>query len=50
MPGRAVGSINMFDKYSFVDVPQKYYKQILKSMKHTKIKGNRVSVEKAETK
>ena len=50
MPGRAVGSINMFDKYSFVYVPQKYYKQILKSMKHTKIKGNRVSVEKAETK
>jgi len=50
MPGRAVGSINMFDKYSFVDVPQKYYKQILKSMKHAKIKGNRVSIEKAETK
>lgn len=50
MPGRAVGSIDMYDKYTFVDVPQKYYKQVLKSMKHIKIKGNRVSIEKASTK
>lgn len=50
MPGKAVGSIDMYDKYTFVDVPQKYYKQILKAMKHTKIKGNRVNIEKASTK
>lgn len=50
MPGKAVGSIDMYDKYTFVDVPQKYYKQIIKAMKHTKIKGNRVNIEKASTK
>lgn len=50
VPGKAIGSIDMYDKYSFVDVPHKYYKQILKSMKHTKIKGNRVNIEKAESK
>jgi ATP-dependent RNA helicase DeaD len=50
MPGKAVGSIDMYDKYTFVDVPQKYYKQVMKSMKHTKIKGNRVNIEKASDK
>ena len=50
LPGRAVGSIDMYDKYTFVDVPSKYYKQVIKSMKHAKIKGNRVNVEKAESK
>lgn len=50
MPGKAVGSIDMYDKYTFVDVPKKYYKQLLKSMKNKKIKGNRVYMEKAETK
>lgn len=48
VPGRAVGSIDMYDKFTFVDVPQKYYKQVLKAMKHVSIKGNRVKVEKAE--
>ncbi len=48
MPGRAVGSIDMYDKYTFVDVPQKYYKQVMKAMKHVKIKGNRVNIERAE--
>ena len=50
LPGRAVGSIDMYDKYTFVDVPSKYYKQVIKSMKYAKIKGNRVNVEKAESK
>lgn len=50
LSGRAVGSIDMYDKYTFVDVPSKYYKQVIKSMKHAKIKGNRVNVEKAESK
>ena len=50
LPGRAVGSIDMYDKYTFVDVPSKYHKQVIKSMKHAKIKGNRVNVEKAERK
>ena len=49
LPGRAVGSIDMYDKYTFVDVPSKYYKQVIKSMKHAKIKGSRVNVEKAES-
>lgn len=50
IPGKAVGSIDMYDKFSYVDVPKKYYKQVLKAMKDKKIKGNRVRMEKAEKK
>ncbi len=50
MPGKAIGSIDMYDRYTFVDVPRKYYKQVLKSMKNKKIKGSRIYMEKAETK
>lgn len=49
MPGKYAGSIDMYDRYTFIDVPHKYYKQILKSMKNKKIKGNRIYMEKAET-
>ena len=50
MPGKAIGSIDMYDRYTFVDVPRKYYKQVLKSMKNKKIKGSRIYMEKAEPK
>ncbi len=49
MPGKYAGSIDMYDRYTFIDVPHKYYKQVLKSMKNKKIRGNRIYMEKAET-
>lgn len=49
MPGKAVGSIEIYDKYTFIDVPDKYCRQVLKSMKNKKIKGNRIYMEKAQT-
>ncbi len=39
MPGRLVGAIDMFDKYTFVEVPREYGKEVLNAMKHAKIKG-----------
>ena len=49
MPGKYAGSIDMYDRYTFIDVPHKYYKQVLKAMKNKKIRGNRIYMEKAET-
>jgi len=49
LPGKSIGSIDMYDKYTFIEVPEKYHKQILKSMKNKKIRGNRIYMEKAET-
>ena len=47
IPGRMVGSIDMYDGYTFVDVPGQYADEVLKAMSHAKIKGKNVHVEKA---
>ena len=38
IPGRMVGSIDMYDGYTFVDVPGCYADDVLKAMAHAKIK------------
>lgn len=47
IPGRVVGSIDMYDGYTFVEVPRKYSDQVLKAMEHAKIKGKKIRVERA---
>lgn len=47
IPGRMVGSIDMYDGYTFVDVPGRYADDVLQAMSHAKIKGKNVHVEKA---
>ena len=49
IPGRMVGSIDMYDGYTFVDVPGRYADDVLKAMAHAKIKGKNIHVEKANT-
>ena len=50
MPGKLIGSIDMFDKYTFVDVPREYAADVLHAMDHAKIKGKSVNVEPANQK
>ena len=40
----------MYDNYTFVEVPGKYGKDVLKAMKNVKIKGKNVNVEPANGK
>ena len=47
IPGKLVGAIDMYDNYTFVEVPQEYGKDVLKAMKNVKIKGKSVNVEPA---
>ncbi len=47
LPGKMVGSIDIFDKYSFVEVPKEFASEVLKSMKNYTIKGKRINVEKS---
>ena len=47
MPGKLIGSIDMFDKYTFVEVPREYAKDVLNAMKTAKIKGNTIAIEPA---
>ncbi|MDO4296015.1 MAG: DEAD/DEAH box helicase [bacterium] len=50
MPGRMVGSIDMYDKYTFVEVPREYSDAVMLAMKHCKIKGKTIQIEKANRK
>ncbi|MCI9163866.1 MAG: DEAD/DEAH box helicase [Lachnospiraceae bacterium] len=47
MPGKLVGSIDMYDKYTFVEVPEDCADEVLECMKHVKIRGKRVHAERA---
>lgn len=47
MPGKLIGTIDMYDKYTFVDVPKKQADVVLDAMNRAKIKGKNVHVEKA---
>ena len=50
MPGDLVGAIDMYDSYTFVEVPREYGMEVLRAMKHAKIKGRSVNVEPANAK
>lgn len=50
IPGKVVGTIDMYDKYTFVEVPTEYAREIINSVNHTKIKGKPVAVEPANQK
>lgn len=50
MPGKIVGTIDMYDKYTFVEVPREYAREILEAVNHAKIKGKSVAVEPANQK
>jgi ATP-dependent RNA helicase DeaD len=48
MNGDLVGAIDIFDKYTFVDVPQEYEQKVINALNNSNIKGNKVKVEKAQ--
>ncbi len=47
IPGKLVGSIDMLDNYTFVEVPSKYADRVLDAMKNVSINGRTVNMEKA---
>lgn len=50
MDGKLIGTIDMYDKYTFVEVPRGYAREVLNAMKNVKIKGKTVAVEPANQK
>ena len=42
-----IGSIDMYDRYTFVEVPEDCADEILECMKQVRIRGKNVKVEKA---
>ena len=50
IPGHLVGTIDMYDKYTFVEVPKEYAREVIHAMKHASIKGKSINVEPANQK
>ncbi len=48
MNGNMVGSIDIYDKFTFVEVPKQNAQQVIDALNNSNIKGNRVTVEKAK--
>ncbi|RKX50889.1 MAG: ATP-dependent helicase [Thermotogae bacterium] len=45
--GDRIGAIKLLDKRSYVEIEQKYVELVIESLNHSKVKGNRVSVQRA---
>lgn len=50
MPGKLIGTIDMYDKYTFVEVPREYAMDVIQTMKTAKIKGKSLNIEPANRK
>ena len=50
MSGRLIGSIDMYVKYTFVEVPREYARDVLRAMDSVKIKGKSINIEPANRK
>ena len=48
IPGRSIGAIDLFDTYSFVDVPTAAHQQVIDALQTTRIKGRPVNAEVAQ--
>jgi ATP-dependent RNA helicase DeaD len=47
IPGRVIGAIDIFDAYSFVDVPERDVRKIINAMNGNTVKGKTVNIEVA---
>lgn len=50
LSGRLIGAIDVYDKFTFVEVPHDNAHEVLKIMKDNYIKGNKVNIEPANPK
>ena len=50
VPGNMIVHIDLYDDYTFVDVPAEYVRDIMSAMKNSKIKGKKVTIEIAKKK
>ena len=47
MPGKLIGTIDIYDNFTFVEVPTEYAAEVLYTMKNNQIKGKKINIEPA---
>lgn len=50
IPGKEIGNINLYDKFSFVEVPVEHAERVISAMHRATIKGYKVNMEPAKAK
>ncbi|MFZ7133556.1 MAG: DEAD/DEAH box helicase [Eubacteriales bacterium] len=50
MSGSNIGHIDIYDNYTFVDIPEEYAEEVLRIMDKANINGNKINVERAQMK
>lgn len=45
LPGRAIGAIDIYDEFSFVEVPREAANRVLGALGRTTLRGKRLNVE-----
>ncbi|MGY0373656.1 DEAD/DEAH box helicase [Clostridium sp. JNZ J1-5] len=50
MEGKLIGKIDIYEKFTFVEVPKEYAKVVLNIMKNNTIKGKKINIEPANSK
>jgi ATP-dependent RNA helicase DeaD len=43
IPGRAIGAIELFEHFSFVEVPDNTFDRVMRALKRTTIRGRKIS-------
>ncbi|HEX5692783.1 MAG TPA: DbpA RNA binding domain-containing protein, partial [Roseiflexaceae bacterium] len=43
IPGRAIGAIDLFERFSFVEVPGNLSERVLRALKRTTIRGRKIA-------
>ena len=46
--GKLIGSIDIYDKFTFVEVPRENAREVLEVMKNSQIKGKKINIEPAK--
>lgn len=50
LSGKLIGAIDIYDKYTFVEVPGKYAAEVMEAMRNNTLKGKKINVEKSNKK
>ncbi len=50
LPEKLIGTINVFDRFSFAEIPREYESEVLRSGRSIKLNGRRINIEKANQK
>ena len=50
LPGKLIGAIDIYDKFTFVEVPKEYSAEVMEAMKNYTLKGKKIVIQRSHKK